>query len=733
MKLSNTRNLMAKAKFYEAYSRYDTPRDRYEEWPDSVSRVMAMHRKKYAHCMTNDLNDLFEEVEDTYSRQLFLGAQRALQFGGDQLLKHNARLYNCASTWCDRPNVFGGIMYLLLCGSGVGFSVQRQHISKLPPISSRTLDPLTFVVPDTIEGWSQAIDVLMSSFFTVDARFSEYSGHKVYFDLSEIRPKGAFISGGFKAPGSEPLRTALDLIERILKTELSEGHTYLRPIVAYDVIMYLADAVIAGGVRRSATICMFSKDDEEMITAKTGDWRVTNPQRGRSNNSCMFKRDEVTFEELAQIMQSVKEVGEPGFIFVDNLDFTLNPCVEIGMLPVTSDGRSGFQMCNLVEINGMHSTSDEAFYYQCKVSSILSTLQAGYTDFGYLADATREIVEREALIGVGITGIMNNPQVLANSDILIKGAAIVKYWNQKVAELIGINQAARTCCIKPSGNASVLLGTASGIHGEHSPLYLRHVQLNRDSEIAKLFLKQNPQMCEDSVYNRERDITVAFPVVSPTTSIYKSELLGTKQLDYVKLLQQTWIEAGTNVDLCTDPRLRHNVSNTITVDDWDEVTRYIFDNRYYLCGVSLLSAAGDRAYPQAPFTEVLAHEQVVSLYGEVALFTSALIENALTSFNNDLWLACSTALGYGETLLDGHEHLLKRDFVRRFHKFAEHFESADQCANCLKDVYNLHKWWRIQKDLHKVDWSTSLVQKEYTDINTLGAQACSGGACDLGF
>lgn len=363
----------------------------------------------------------------------------------------------------------------------------------------------------------------------------------------------------------------------------------------------------------------------------------------------------------------------------------------------------------------------------------MGTLQAGYTDFKYLADATQEIVEHEALIGVGITGVMNNPQVLTDSDILIKGAEIVKYWNKVTAALININQAARTTVIKPSGNASVLLGTASGIHGEHSPFYLRHVQFNKDSEIAQLFLKQNPQMCEDSVWNRERDVTVAFPVVSPTTSIYKSDLLGVKQLEYVKLLQQTWIEAGTNVDLCTDPSLRHNVSNTITVDDWDEVTKYIYDNRAYLCGVSLLSAAGDRAYPQAPFTEVLTHEQIIALYGEVALFTSALIEAALASFNGDLWTACSTALGYGEKLTDGHEHLLKRDFVRRFTKFSEQFTSADECANCLKDVYNLHKWWRIQKSLHNVDWSTNLSKKEYTDINTTGAQACSGGACDLIF
>jgi len=449
MNLVNTRSLMSKAKYYEAYSRYNDSTLSYEQWTDSVSRVMAMHRKFYAKRMSAELNALLEDVESAYNVQLFLGAQRALQFGGDQLLKHHARLYNCASTWCDRPNVFGGIMYLLLCGAGVGFSVQRHHINRLPQIATRSKSAKTFIVPDSIEGWAQAIDVLMSSFFTTDARFPEYSGHKIYFDLSEIRPKGSFISGGFKAPGPEPLRKALDQIEHLIKGELTSGRIFLRPIVAYDAIMYLADAVIAGGVRRSATICMFSKDDEEMIKAKTGSWFIDSPQRGRSNNSCMLQRDDITMDEFQSIMQSVKEVGEPGFIFVDNLDFTLNPCVEVGMLPVTADGRSGFQLCNLTELNGALSTTEEIFYEQCRVGSIMGTIQAGYTNFHYLVDATKEIVEREALIGVGITGIMNNPQILTNPDILRKGAEIVKYWNKYTAELIGINQAARTTVIKP--------------------------------------------------------------------------------------------------------------------------------------------------------------------------------------------------------------------------------------------------------------------------------------------
>ena len=724
----NSRSLMAEAKFFEAYSRFQDDENRYENWDESIERVMKMHKKFYKGKMTPELSDMLVEVQDAYNDKLFLGAQRALQFGGDQLLKHHSRLYNCASTHCDRPEVFSETMYLLLAGAGVGFSVQKQHVAKLPQITKRLKSAKTFVVPDSIEGWSDAINVLMSSFYVGGGTRPEYAGRKVYFDLSLIRPKGSFINGGFKAPGAEPLRLALDKIEFLLKSEI-DNSDIMRPIVAYDIMMFLADAVISGGVRRSATICMFSKDDEEMIKAKTGNWFVENPQRGRSNNSVMLLRDEVTKEEFNEIMESVKHSGEPGFIFVDDLDFTLNPCVEVGMRPISEKGESGFQVCNLTEINGGKSTSKEIFFHQCKVAAILGTLQAGYTDFKYLSQATKDIVDREALIGVGITGIMNNPQILADEEILKEGARIVKKWNKITAKMIGINQAARTTVIKPSGNASVILETASGIHGEHSPLYLRHVQFNRETEVAQLFIDNNPKMVEDSVWGD--DIVVAFPIISPETSIYKADLLGVKQLEYVKLVQQTWIEEGTNISLCTDPKLRHNVSNTITVDDWDAVGDYIFENRHYLCGVSMLSASGDRAYPQAPFTEVFTYKQIVDMYGEEALFTSALIEAGLLAFNKDLWTACSTAMGFGETLKESHDDLLKRDFVRRFDKFSEHFDSKEECANCLKDVFNLHKWWKIHNELEHIDWERDLTEKKFTDIDTMGAQACSGGACEI--
>lgn len=822
----NARDLMSNAKFYESYARFDKKQNRYETWDEAVTRVMDMHREYYITVMTPKLKSLLEISEISYKAKEMLGAQRALQFGGEQLLRNHAKLYNCTATYLDRVEFFNEAFFLMLSGCGIGFSVQKHHIAKLPNITQRSEDLITYVVEDSIEGWADAVLALMSSFFVSGGR-DEFRGKKIYFDLSKIRRKGSEISGGFKAPGPDPLRKALDKIEFLIKRELADGKERISTIVAYDCTMHLADAVISGGVRRAASICLFSKDDESMIKAKTGDWFISEPQRGRSNNSVVLLRGDTTQEEFAKIMQSVQHSGEPGFVWTDDLEILFNPCVEVGMYAYDDYGVSGWQMCNLTEENGAKSNTKEEFYAQCKAAAILGTLQAGYTNFKYLTQATRNIVEREALIGVGITGWMNNPEVLFNPEVQQEGARIVRHWNKIVAELIGINQAARTTVVKPSGNASVILGTASGIHGEHSKRYIRHVQMNKESEVAQLFHENNPTMCEESVWSDGTDYAIAFPIISPDNSIYKSDLLGVKQLEFVKNVQENWIEYGTNPELCVKPFLRHNVSNTITVDDWKEVEDYIYKNRYSLCGVSLLSAAGDKAYPQAPFTEVFTMEEITTKYGTEAMFSSGLIEAGLQAFDNNLWNATSTALGFGEKLTDNHSDLLKRDFIRRFDKFAKNFslgeftkqelliyanretniedqtkltneaknelnkllnaqetmnslnlrakedyltsilaaiieakgkatgeesillmmietlqtdnvylakqKAKEECVNCLKDVYNLHKWWRIQNTLKDVNWATDLGAKAFVDIDTLGSQACSGDQCEVNF
>lgn len=731
--------MMADAKLADSYTQELVSEGRRETMTEAVARVLSMHREKFADRMSPELDCLMLEAQEAYASRLVLGAQRALQFGGAPLRKHEARMYNCGVTHICRGQVFQETMYLLLCGCGIGFSVQKHHIDKLPAIAQRThTEAKIFKVPDSIEGWADAFGVLLSSYFVTDAPFPEFTGYPVLFDFSEIRPRGAKISGGFKAPGPDGLRNALIKCENLIERTLAKGESRMASIVAYDFIMHMSDAVLAGGVRRSATICLFDKDDEDMLKAKTGNWFVDNPQRGRSNNSVMLKRDELTRQEWAHIMKSVKDFGEPGFVFVDNLEFGFNPCVEIGMLPFCSEtGESGFQFCNLVEINGGQCDSSEIFYRACRAAAILATLQAGYTDFKYLADATRRITEREALIGVSITGWMNNPSVLFDKDILKKGAEIVKSTNREVAKLLGINPAARTTCAKPSGNASVLLGTASGIHGEHAPMYFRNVQMTKDSDVAQLILKHNPKMIEDSVWSANKtDYVVSFPIVAKPGSIYKKDLMGVKQLEYVKLAQQHWVENGTNLDLCVDQRLRHNISNTISVDNWDEVEQYIFDNKDWFAGVSLLSAYGDKGYAQAPFTAVHTAEEIFEMYGEASMFASGLIVDALHAFDENLWQACDTAMGFGLTLdAEDSAHLLKRDWVRRFKQFANNFFGGDvqKTSFCLKDCYNLHKWIGIQRNIKEIDFSTELKAKQFVDADTLASQGCAGGSCEIVF
>ena len=322
------KEMMSQSKFYMGYSRWDEDKCRYETWEESVERVMNMHRKKYEHVMTPELEDLIKFAEKAYKEKRVLGAQRALQFGGEQIFKHEARMYNCSVSHCDRPRFFQEAMYMLLCGCGVGFSVQTHHVEKLPKIHKRfDRKSKVFIVPDTIEGWADAFGVLLSSYFEDGGEFPEFKGCKVHFDFSKIRPKGAEISGGFKAPGPEGLRAALQKCEMLLDSQIGDAKeaVAMKPITAYDFVMHMSDAVLSGGVRRSATICLFSKEDKEMLNAKTGDWYITNPQRGRSNNSVMLIRDEVTREEWANIMESVKQVGEPGFIFSENKEFCYNP------------------------------------------------------------------------------------------------------------------------------------------------------------------------------------------------------------------------------------------------------------------------------------------------------------------------------------------------------------------------------------------------------------------------
>lgn len=501
--------------------------------------------------------------------------------------------------------------------------------------------------------------------------------------------------------------------------------------------MHMADAVLSGGVRRSATICLFSATDNDMLNAKTGDWYIKNPQRGRSNNSVILIRNKTSKELFSKIMESVKSWGEPGFVWSSNEDIIYNPCVEIGMTPyyINENGNkiSGWEGCNLTEINGSKCNTEQEFYDACKASAILGTLQAGYTNFKYVTDVTKKIFDREALLGCSITGFMNNPMILFNPEIQKKGAEIIKETNKIVSSLIGINQAARTTCVKPSGNASVILGTASGIHGEHSKKYFRNVQVNKEEELGKVIKILNPKMVENSLWsNNNSDWVISFPINSKEGSIYKKDLYGVKQLEYVKLTQQNWVEFGTNYELCVDKNTRHNVSNTIVVDNWDEVENYIYENKEWFAGISLLGMTGDKDYAQAPFTEVIDTDEIIKKYGKSSLFASGLIVDGLHAFRH-LWLACNAVLFSSEIDENEADFLLKNDWIRRAKQFADRYFNSDivKMTNCLKDISLYHKWLEINREYKDIDFNSMNIMPSYTDIDKLGAIACSGDQCTI--
>ncbi len=715
--------------FVSKYARWCPEKERREAWAESVDRVKNMMLKKF------DSEEVKQDIISAYEmmrKKRVLGSQRALQFGGDPVVKHNARIYNCIASFTDRVRFFQECMYLLLCGCGTGFSVQKHHIAKLPNLIKNKNGQKKYVIPDTIEGWSDAVGILVSSYFTKCDLFPEYSGKHIMFDYSEIRPKGSRLkSSGGKAPGPEPLKKALTSMKKTLDGALKNGQKKLTPIQAYDLVMFSADAVISGGVRRSATICVFSADDEEMAKAKTGSWFTENPQRGRSNNSALLLRDETTKEQFAELMESVKEFGEPGFVWSDSTELIVNPCVEIGMWPVDEEtGETGWQACNLSTINCAKVTTKKEFYEACAAASIIGTLQAGFAEFPYLGEVSERIIKREALLGVSMTGIMEQHEICLDPDVQKKGAEIVKQTNERIAKIIGINKAARTTCVKPEGTSSCILGTSSGIHPHHAKRYIRRVQANKMEPIYQYFRSINPRACEESVWsNNDSDDVVSFCVEVPDGAKIKNQLDAIGLLEYVKSTQRNWVMGGKNAKQCTQPWLTHNVSNTVNVmpDEWDDVTDYIYKNRKYFCGISLLPIAGDKDYAQAPFTTVYLPSEQINMYGDAAMFVSGLIEIGLSLYEDNLWAACDSLLGVGQKIKGNG----KKEYQDKCIKFADRYMDGDlkKLTYCMKDVYNWKEWLDMKREYKDVDY-TNVVEKE-NNVDPVQEVACAGGKCDI--
>ncbi len=620
------------------YARYSPEKRRRETWAEAVGRVRDMHLGHFenravrdavaaaqaagdvtpeAAALLADVGDLHGMVRaafDAVERRTVLPSMRSLQFGGEAILEKHARIYNCCFTYVDRIEAFRETLYLLLCGCGVGFSVQRHHVAKLPALAPRQdeLRPITFLVPDTIEGWADALHMLVTS--AID-------GRGVVFDYSLIRPEGAPLrTSGGKAPGPQPLFHSLTRIEQILKAAAGRQ---LRTIEAYDILMWAAKAVLSGGVRRSATICLFSADDADMIAAKTGNWFNEHPQRTASNNSAVIVRGRATRAQFEALFEAQKQFGEPGFYFVEDTEYGANPCVEIGLHPrlrvdaaarerlqelgyeadvELGDELTGVQFCNLTTISAAAVEAPVDFYRLCVQAAVIGTLQAGYTEFPYLSPVSRVITEREALLGVSICGILDRPDVLLDAAVLRAGAAVVKSVNAVVARAIGIRPAARTTCVKPEGTASLLLGTSSGLHPHHAPRYFRRVQTNIHDPIYLHFKRTNPHLVEPSVYDPNgRTEVITFPVEGPSFGIYREEISAVKHLEYIRLVQENWVQAGRRHEEVS-PGLHHNVSCTVTVrpEEWSAVAEFIWANRRSFTGIALLQECGDKLYAQAP-------------------------------------------------------------------------------------------------------------------------------------
>lgn len=1096
----DSRNIISDYIFYSKYSRVKEDGTK-ESWEESISRVMQMHWSFFENKITEEKREAFLKVFNTawsaYENRLILGSQRALQYGGEQLLKNHLRLYNCTSSYLNRVAFFEECMESLLSGEGTGYSVQKVHTEQLPVMKGvDSSKKVVFEIPDSIEGWARSVGMLIEHYY--------YNLPVIEFDYSQIRPEGSFISGGFKAPGPEPLKVCHSKIKTILD---KVNNRKLRPFELHYITCIIADAVISGGIRRSAMIALFDIDDIEMLSCKTGNWFQMYPELCRCNNSAVIFED-TPKEEYLKIMKYVKEYGEPGIIFLSHPDQVLNPCCFSGdTLVAVADGRNavsikelseedepfplfyksksgkikitngiafsrgfkktikvilsngssfectedhnlltkdgrwveakdslgltlskffttksvkyrtinsfsdgharqyrmlweflngqkpegyeidhidddggdfidnlqllsredhlnktserrkginnpnqieklteeervrrklnssingtleknnnfkglsnkdlieigkkvlssgllltrkncieldsrfplnfsknrfdgswskfkkivlgieeyqehidhreiveksiedksylkddvsvidiislteekevfdisveapehnfiiitkgeenylysegvvvhncevsmipkyenedgsieyGWGYCNLCEINGARIKTEEEFYKACEAAAILGTFQAAYTDFPVLTNTSKKIAERDALIGVGITGMADNPTILFNETIQRNGAEIVKKTNQLVADIIGINPAARTTVIKPSGNASQLLGCGSGIHAYHFRKYIRNIQANNNEQALQEIQKVHPEIISKSFWNPKNESVISFPVELDENTMVRVDF---STIDFLKRIYSTkmnWIENGTNWDHPStkkNPKIRMNVSCTVSVkdDEWEKVADWIWDHKKGFCGLSFLPESGDLDYPQAPYTSYLNEKELAETYGQGAILSSGLIVDGLQVFG-DIWTACNAAQGRADNLLvfsdeyllafikkhlengkllvniDGihisdvnaissylqHKVDMRKDWVRRFKKFAiNYFNGNEQlCANCLKHVNIFHTWQKI-KNKKSIEWQSVRWEHEIRDAGSDVATACMGGKCSI--
>ena len=576
--------ILSEITVFNKYAKFLPQENRRETWEEIVDRYEGMLITKYPQ--------LTEEIKQnvTFIREKkVLPSMRALQFAGKPIELNNTRLYNCCFLPIDHYKGFSELMFLLLSGTGVGYSVQFADIEKLPEIR-KPLKEKRYLIGDSIEGWADAIKILMKSYFTGQP--------KPRFDFRDIRPKGArLVTAGGKAPGPEPLKLALVQIESILNNK-QDGEK-LTSLECHDICCFIANSVLAGGIRRAAMIALFSFDDEEMLSCKSGSWWELNEQRGRANNSAVIVRNRVKESEFKLLWKKIEasKAGEPGISWTNNAKWGFNPCHEVSLRP--------FQYCNLCEINASDIKDQEELNIRSKVAAFFGTLQAGFTDFHYLRDVWKKTTEKDALIGVGMTGVASKAVLGLN---LVEAAEVVKVKNEEVAKQIGINKAARTTVMKPSGTTSCVLGTSSGIHAWHNDYFFRRQRLGKNESLYNYLYIYHPELLEDDFFRPLTQAIVKIPCKAPEDSILRTESVF-DLLERVKKFNLEWVKtghrSGDNVN---------NVSATISIkdDEWDAVGEWMWKNKESYSGISVLNY-DNGTYVQAPFTDCTKEEYEESL------------------------------------------------------------------------------------------------------------------------
>ena len=608
-----TQSILSDITTYMKYAKYTPEKQRRETWEELVTRNKEMHQTKFPN-----LKDEIEEVYKLVYAKKVLPSMRSLQFAGKPIELNNARIFNCSFLPLDDWRAFSEIMFLLLSGCGVGYSVQNHHIEKLPEIKVPTKHK-RYLVGDSIEGWADAVRMLCKAYFQ--------GAPLPIFDFRDIRPKGAqLITVGGKAPGPEPLKECLFNLAKIF--ERKKNGDRMSSIEAHDMACHIADAVLSGGIRRAALISLFDLDDEEMLTCKFGNWWEENPQRGRSNNSAVVLRHKITEEEFYKLWKKIElsGSGEPGIYFSNDKDWGTNPCCEIAL--------RSYQFCNLCEVNASTVESQEDLNERVRAAAFIGTLQASYTNFHYLRDVWQKTTEKDALLGVGMTGIGSGAVLNYN---LKEAADKAKEENARVAEMINVNKAARVTTVKPSGTSSLVLGTSSGIHAWHNDYYVRRIRVGKNEAIYHYLAVNHPELIEDDFFKPTIQAVISVPQKAPEGSILRTENV-IDMLERTKRFNLEWVRKGHRKGANTN-----NVSATVSIQEgeWEEVGNWMWENRETFNGLSVLPYFGG-SYTQAPFEDITKEQ-----FEEMAQHLHSIDLSKIVEFSDDTTLMDQAACAGG--------------------------------------------------------------------------------------